>query len=895
MYDFVTGQLFLTILSLSLSGALTGIFIAVIRPITVKYFSKKWNYYIWLIVAVRLLIPFHSEINLLKPLNLQFHINENRGLTQADSQSCLSDSMAQSDNRTHPDNQSRPDYSITQPDTPAQPDNLAQVNGKKLADHTAQSDATPHGNGTAMSPHNDQKSALTQSPSTSANPASTGLFATPFFAFLGTTFFNTNFFVTHILKTAALIWLFGAFTTLLIKLLNYWHFQSRLKKDRTRITESNILIMENAFCARLHIAKAPALYESASIHSPMTIGLLKPAIILPKTVSDNNQTASSHIMALQSKSELHNPTKLQLILHHELVHVARKDLWYKWIFQLLLCVHWFNPVLHRISRQINSDCELSCDEAILPELTAYGKQLYGNILLDAAECEIICRQSTFSTTLLENKSNLKKRLDAIIHYKKAARFQVILSVCVFTMTLTLSACSAVWLAADELSTLSPERPDADALSDFGSGLHDIDELSDFRSGLPDADELSGLESGLHDTDELSDFRSGLPDADALSDFGSGLHDTDELSDFGIGLPDTTVLPALGPDWPDTDALSANELEYDDAFMKRMSSRISEDDDSYKFWKFYGAVTPDRTSDAWKVYDNDALLAGEDIHDFLGAYHYKSGFDQKLLANCFVLFGSDSFAIVYADQDTDVQITSAYEIVEGNFKVVYVAPDKRVVTLNDTGAKTTQTVTLKKGRNVFKIVGQGGKLTNLEIDYSGIHEQDFENVFYSQYEEYIYQVTNGLIPAEKDKVIDSLSYWDEEAASEIFRTFLDSKTPLTADELCLFLIYSDSALSSQYLLEALRNNTIGPFSADTVSSIMPFLEGDCCTEVLLTLPVEDFYDIFAENIYYLDDNQKEACLTDFIKRGGTLALSMYDRIAPYLDDSTKHKLDLPGDA
>ena len=50
-------QLFLSILSLSLSGALIGLIILLLHPITQRLFSKRWNYYIWLLVIARLLIP----------------------------------------------------------------------------------------------------------------------------------------------------------------------------------------------------------------------------------------------------------------------------------------------------------------------------------------------------------------------------------------------------------------------------------------------------------------------------------------------------------------------------------------------------------------------------------------------------------------------------------------------------------------------------------------------------------------------------------------------------------------------------------------------------------------------------------------------------------------------
>ncbi len=93
----------------------------------------------------------------------------------------------------------------------------------------------------------------------------------------------------------------------------------------------------------------------------------------------------------------------QLILHRELIHVAKKDLLYKWIYQLLLCLHWFNPLLHCIGRQIDSDCELSCDEQILAQLTDTGRKLYGNVLLDTAEQAVNHRTNALATTFYTNK------------------------------------------------------------------------------------------------------------------------------------------------------------------------------------------------------------------------------------------------------------------------------------------------------------------------------------------------------------------------------------------------------------------------------------------------------------------------------------------------------------
>lgn len=792
MYDFITGTLFLTMLSLSLSGALIGILIAAIRPLTGKYFSKKWNYYIWLLVVVRLMIPFHFEsvfpglphfhaqvsqnndntaqpagANMIQPNGGQTQFNGNQ--TQSDNMILPNGDLAQSDHFIQHENDLAQSYSMSLPDNALTQSNritLPDSDSSQPNDITLPSyDLAQPDSITLPDGDSSQSDNMILPDDTQAQSVSTIL---------------SDILAANLLTAAALIWLGGAVLALMIRLLQYFRFRGRLKKDCMRITDWRVIAMENAFCAKLHIKKVPLLYESTTTYSPMTIGLWKPVIILPKTLSIDGSITDSHIPVVDTPPEPRSVYQLQLILHHELVHVARKDLWYKWIYQLLLCIHWFNPVLHRIGRQINSDCELSCDEAILPELTETGKQMYGNILLDTAEQGIDCRQSAFSTTLLENKRNLKKRLDAILRYKKATRFRLALSACALVLMLVLSACSTVWLSAADMPA-----SESDHDSSKGTNQEPIDS-------------------------PLWNF----------------------LTNAGIGSP----------------------------------------------------------SDSWEFYDNDEVLAGKDVYGSWEAYNYVRNNNQHLSASRIALYGTDSFAIVYADQDIDVQITSSFEIPDGKFKIIHVAPDGSVTTLNDTGEKTTQTITMQAGRNALKMVGQGKKMNNLEIDYSGIRESDFANVFFSEDEEYAYQVKNNLTPVDKDRIIDTLYSWDEEDASEIFNTLLTSGTSFTADELSDFFIHSDPALSSKYLMEALQNKTIEPLSPNTISEIMPYLIGDCKTEVLKSLSVDDFYDAFADNIMYLDNSQRDECLMDYIARGGTLTYSMYDEISPFLDKSIKQKLD-----
>lgn len=56
------------VLSLSLSGALLTLLLLLLRPLFKERLSKRWQYYIWLVVVARLLFPFALETNLMAML-----------------------------------------------------------------------------------------------------------------------------------------------------------------------------------------------------------------------------------------------------------------------------------------------------------------------------------------------------------------------------------------------------------------------------------------------------------------------------------------------------------------------------------------------------------------------------------------------------------------------------------------------------------------------------------------------------------------------------------------------------------------------------------------------------------------------------------------------------------
>src|SRR5699024_7205080 len=87
--------------------------------------------------------------------------------------------------------------------------------------------------------------------------------------------------------------------------------------------------------------------QSDRIISPLTYGIWRPVILLPKTM-DYTDTR-----------------RLKYVLTHELIHIKRFDMLAKYVLVAALCIHWFNPLVWVMYILANRDLELSCDEAVV--------------------------------------------------------------------------------------------------------------------------------------------------------------------------------------------------------------------------------------------------------------------------------------------------------------------------------------------------------------------------------------------------------------------------------------------------------------------------------------------------------------------------------------------------
>ena len=242
----------------------------------------------------------------------------------------------------------------------------------------------------------------------------------------------------------------------------------------------------------------------------------------------------------------------------------------------------------------------------------------------------------------------------------------------------------------------------------------------------------------------------------------------------------------------------------------------------------GPMLVSKKGNAYQMYDDDTLIAGNCENDVWQAHSYKGG-GQSIESRKFRLNGSDILWIMYANKETTLEISSVFTLQKGRFKIVQVTPDGVVRILNENGEKTKEEVTLSKGRNCFKIVGQEARLEDLTAAYDGMKEKDIDGIYRSEAEEYGYLVMAGQEEMDISRLEEVCPYLEKEEVSKLCQSIWEKDVELSdADWQDLFL-YSDSELTTRYLLEALEDGRAEGFDSRILGLVACYMEGDDVSE------------------------------------------------------------------
>lgn len=221
------------------------------------------------------------------------------------------------------------------------------------------------------------------------------------------------------------VWLLGVFSFMSWHIIHLVRFKRKLIRTSLELENAAILSAVKNAMDNMEITSNIHAFSNNIVKTPMLVGLFKTRLILPEVEM--------------------NERELSFILKHELIHFKRRDLWVKSLALVANAIHWFNPVAYRLTKQIDTFCELSCDERVVMDMNTEERQFYGETILNVL-CRVVNQFSGVHATLANQKKGIEKRLTHMMTVRKKSKHIILIS-----LITALLLCSAGCAAASLLS------------------------------------------------------------------------------------------------------------------------------------------------------------------------------------------------------------------------------------------------------------------------------------------------------------------------------------------------------------------------------------------------------------------------------------------------------------
>ena len=323
-------------LSATIYGSIAGIVILVIKVLMKNKLNKKYAYLLWMILIIKLVMPFgpESSFSLFNqiPIKINSQVNMN--------------------------------------------------NSSNINEYIIDTDYEGH-----SSKNTSQEAIITQSASIINNESEKSIF----------------------INVIPLVWISGAVLTSVSYTVIYLHFMENIRK-KENIKYDYLESVLNGFKEKLHIKRNINIVVDDMINSPSLIGIWKIRIIIPNNLTN------------LSKEEL------QHIFLHELCHFKSKDTWVDNMLVFLQCIHWFNPIIWYLFKQMRNDMEMACDERVLSVLNEKDHNKYGLTMLTVLEKVNYNKKFALGLNMADDKKTIKKRVELIKNSKHFLKKKKILTI-----------------------------------------------------------------------------------------------------------------------------------------------------------------------------------------------------------------------------------------------------------------------------------------------------------------------------------------------------------------------------------------------------------------------------------------------------------------------------------
>jgi beta-lactamase regulating signal transducer with metallopeptidase domain len=242
--------------------------------------------------------------------------------------------------------------------------------------------------------------------------------------------------VATVAAAAVIVWLLGVVASL-FALARALRRERRMLAASRPLAGSWLQVMADA-CRSLALFRPVPLLASEEIESPMAGGW--PAAVL-----------------LPLSAERWSGDRRQVVLRHELVHIAHGDALRQLLWRLVAALYWFHPLARLAQRRAKLAAEQACDEAVVRLGTR--PSTYARHLLEIAE-SLRAQPPEFAGALpMIDRSQLERRLLMILDPKgPAGRGRMAAALSIALLAFTVFAVGAAAPPAPPAPPVPPAPP-----------------------------------------------------------------------------------------------------------------------------------------------------------------------------------------------------------------------------------------------------------------------------------------------------------------------------------------------------------------------------------------------------------------------------------------------------
>lgn len=233
----------------------------------------------------------------------------------------------------------------------------------------------------------------------------------------------------RMVEGASVVWFAGTVILLGYGMISSWKLRKKLKNGKKL---------------------EPNVYQVEGLPTAFVMGM-PPCIYIPADLTEEER---------------------EYVLCHERIHIKRHDMRIKQGAFVILCLHWFNPLVWLAFRCMEADMESSCDEKVLEKMGTDIKKGYSLSLV-----RLSAEERWFGTPLAFGEKPIKTRVKHILQYKKPVSVVAGLAV-----VAAVAVGCAIWSAPEKVNDSNDiarmeEEKIASAVESQGSHIIDREVLS----------------------------------------------------------------------------------------------------------------------------------------------------------------------------------------------------------------------------------------------------------------------------------------------------------------------------------------------------------------------------------------------------------------------------------